>query len=307
MHSYKKLFICIILIILIFYLYKQYNFNEKFITLPESVSNISTMFNNGSIIANKMLVLNTLDISGNIIGKKLDISENIIGKNLNISGDISGNIRTKYINSIDASGIIFKSDISGIILPSIYRKYMEAGYLKVKAYGYKVPLYYGWNLLWRDGDVNADKIASRLMVYESINGRSINNVNNVGMDTREKQYTRTYIPTGDPSEVKYSERFDLNWAPRGLVLLPGYSARLFYKDIKSTNNDIFSSGVYNWITPINGRNVYLIHITLQEEGPSTHTFKCTDMENYTDNTDVPLSKYPTKMPGSNTDFISVSV
>jgi hypothetical protein len=285
MYLYKKLFICIILLILIFYLYSQYNFNENFITSAESISNISSMFNNGSIIANKILVTNALDISGNITGKNLDVSGDIRGKNLNISGDITGNIRAKYINSIDASGIIFGSDVSGIIFPIMYRKNMVAGYFKVKAFGYRVPLYYGWNLLWQNGD--SDLLASRLMVYETTNGRSINNVSYANIDTRQ------YV--------------DKNWSPRGLVLFPGYYARLMYWDINSTNIDIFSSGVYDWITLLNQNFVHLIHITFQEEGPSTHTFQCQNMANYADNNDVSLSKYPTKMPGSNTDFRETTV
>jgi len=277
-----KTIILILLLIIIFYLHNQSN--ENFINTTEAIANLSSMFNNGSIIANKISVLNSLDISGNVNISGNTTSNNTTSNNTTSNNTTSNNIRTKYITGVDASGIIFGSDVSGIIMPLMYRKYMVAGYFKVKAYGYKVPLYYGWNILWKNDQ--SDRIASRLMVYEYTNSRSINNVSNAYIDTRDGGNN--------------------NWYPRGLVLFPGYYARLLYWDINSTNNDTFSSGIYNWITPINNKNVHLIHITLQEEGPSTHTFQCQNMSNYADNADVSLTKYPTKMPGSNTDFKEIS-
>jgi hypothetical protein len=130
----------------------------------------------------------------------------------------------------------------------LYRNHMVAGYFHIKFQGRSTPLYYGWNMLWQDGDVR--RIAARLMLYEFRSGRK-GAVHNSKIDMRAHN--------------------DDNWRPRRLVVFPGYTARFYYYNQPSQEADKFpNAGDYDWTNTRHknnkGQNVHMINISLSEQG-----------------------------------------
>uniref|UniRef100_A0A6C0EAZ8 Uncharacterized protein n=1 Tax=viral metagenome TaxID=1070528 RepID=A0A6C0EAZ8_9ZZZZ len=125
----------------------------------------------------------------------------------------------------------------------IYRKHDVAGYLRVLANGYKVPLYYGWNILWANTD-----IIRKIRLFAGSQGK----INYANIDTRQ----------GDNDD----------WRARYFVLFPGYTARFFYFFTPSDDaNDFFQTGEYEWergrTGPNANANVHVIYVGLVEEPP----------------------------------------
>jgi hypothetical protein len=125
------------------------------------------------------------------------------------------------------------------------RKHDIAGYFKLRAWGYKTPLYYGWNQMWQNHDFG------------------------IGLMKRHRK--PVYYP--NINMWAHSDN-DPNWTPRHLVVFPGYIARFYYNDIASTAADVYPAGEYDWenydfvknASPGNGKRVILIYISLAEEG-----------------------------------------
>lgn len=131
-----------------------------------------------------------------------------------------------------------------LIRNALYRRNDVAGYFKVRAFGKKTPLYYGWNIMWADGNA-ATKLRNNTKLP----------VHYAGNDMRDG---------GDG---------DQNWTPRHLVVFPGYIARFYYWNKPSTAGDIYNAGEYDWESgsPGGGSRVHLIYISLIEEGPTQET------------------------------------
>ena len=87
-----------------------------------------------------------------------------------------------------------------VLDPDMFKSQV-AGYYHISAAVYKVPLYYGINMMWNDGD-----FAER-------------NRNAYGFTTTQVHFTGLDMRNGnDGSQV---------WMPRGLVVNPGYQIKLF--------------------------------------------------------------------------------
>lgn len=167
-------------------------------------------------------------VAGGVCSPRFIISQ---GGNVKIPGslNVNGNVNV-YGNMIRSA--------------PIYRKHDVAGYFGIYAYGFRIPLYYGWNMLWPDHDrsMNLRKHTSAPVSYQNIDMRNAGNG-------------------------------DKNWTPRFLTVYPGYIARFYYWDVKSTDSDIYNSGEYDWTggSPGGGLKVHLIYISLVEEGPYGNT------------------------------------
>ena len=153
-------------------------------------------------------------------------------------------------------------------------KYSQAGIYQVRGWGYMVPLYYGWTILfpnsWDGGANITHNVATRLQLYEKRSGRN-GIVNNSICDMRQAE--------------------DDNWCPLKLVVFSGYCARFYYWDINSLPVDKFNSGHYDWLDNSNRsdtrKTVHLIHVTLASEGISDFdTFTGKNIYNYNWNTTV---------------------
>ena len=133
-----------------------------------------------------------------------------------------------------------------------------AGLFGVRGYSSRVPLYFGWNMLW--SDKNTTTFAKNLIArYGS--GLTAGNLSYCGL------------------EMTQSDNKDTNWHPAYLALLPGYVAKFFYWDFVSTTNDIYTEGQYYWDAgkaPRAGRvfAIYINYIENRATIPETgKTFK----------------------------------
>jgi hypothetical protein len=87
------------------------------------------------------------------------------------------------------------------ILDPIIRKNQIAGYFKVRAYGYKVPLHYGFNILFENYD-RTEKLR-----------------NSHGFPESQIHHYRATAMNGTPNT---------DWHPRYLVVFPGYKIRIYF-------------------------------------------------------------------------------
>jgi hypothetical protein len=125
--------------------------------------------------------------------------------------------------------------------PLLLRKNNIAGYFSIRGLAYKIPLYYGCNMLWPDHNV------------------SVNIVKNTVKS--QKYIWQSYY------DMRNARDNDQNWVPRSLIVFAGYIVRFYYWDAPSTAKEIFTEGEYEWPDNTFTRRVHLIFVSLVEEGP----------------------------------------
>ena len=158
-------------------------------------------------------LLYLLNKAGVIIGKEWGGNGNLsVQGNLNVGGDF-------------------------ILGAPIYRKHMPAGYFHIRAYGWRTPLYYGFNMMWNDHNIK-EAIRAKWGWNESMFSNSIH-------DMRQ---------AGDP-----------NWQARYLVVFPGYKIKLYSWDGSFIDRiGVKGAGEYGF-----GDSNNIIHgafVSLAEEG-----------------------------------------
>jgi len=181
-----------------------------------------------------------LVVQGNqTVGGNIGITGNqTVGGNIAITGneDIKGNLTVtgnETVNGIMTIG-------GALMMAPIYRKHMPAGYIFVRAYGFKIPLYYGFNQMWPDHNV--------AMVVKSKLGAKQNMMHYTNIDIRQ---------AGDP-----------NWTPRYLTVLPGYKIRLYYWGPFFVAKDAaYATGEYDWEGGSPGNALHGAYVSLAEENP----------------------------------------
>jgi len=119
----------------------------------------------------------------------------------------------------------------------IYRKHDIAGYFHIRAYGWRTPLYYGFNMMWSDHNIK-EAVRAKWGWNESMFSHSIH-------DMRQH---------GDP-----------NWHARYLVVFPGYKIKIYSWDGSFIDRvGVRGAGEYPF-----GDGVPTIHgafVSLAEEG-----------------------------------------
>lgn len=263
--------VILISIIFIVNIYYAQNIDQfEHMTNNEALQLISSLYNEGNMIVKNLTVTGDAKISGNA-----SIDSNLTTKGSSTLGNVI--IRDNKVGVKDSADLDFGKDnwiraykygtsdySTGFAGQQLYatnninisstsinetsfkilnqRKNNVAGYFGIKAYGKKIPLYYGWNMTWPD------------------HNRSVNLVN------RTVQ-TQAYM-TWTGQDLRDAKDGDQNWTPRYLIVYPGYIAKLYYWDIAPSNNDIYTEGEYKWDggSPRNLR-VHLIYVSLVEEGP----------------------------------------
>lgn len=165
-------------------------------------------------------------------------------------------------NDLTVKGNVTINGISN--MNPLRRKHDVAGYFKIRAFGRKTPLYYGWNQLWPDHNYAINLMA------------------------------RHKIPLCcSDVDMRNAGDNDKNWTPRHLVVFPGYVARLYYWDVPSTPADVYTTGEYDWEnyvgmydpvgrspngSPGNGLRVHVICITYAEDGAFADTRKPSELQ-----------------------------
>jgi len=87
------------------------------------------------------------------------------------------------------------------ILDPVIRRNQIAGYFKIRAYGYKVPLHYGFNMLFEQHE-RTEKLR-----------------NSHGFPDSQIHFYRATSMNGDNNN---------DWRPRHLVVFPGYKIRIYF-------------------------------------------------------------------------------
>jgi len=122
----------------------------------------------------------------------------------------------------------------------IYRKHDVAGYFQIRAYGLKVPIYYGFNMFWRDHNLKE--------ALRNKNGWPEFMINNVGIDMRE------------------AHDGDQNWTARYLTVFPGYKVRLYSwggNNLDARDEPVRGVGEYPF--PDTSKRIHAIYVALSEE------------------------------------------
>ena len=142
----------------------------------------------GGIEENSYIVFQ--DNKENNLCRLMGVSDGVsFDKNLRVSGDLI------------AQGSVIRNN-------PIYRNHDVAGYLQIRAFGYKIPLYYGFNMLFRNHDImNSIRIKNNLKDYQC-------NYNNVDIATNVRAD-------------------DKNYTLRYLTIFPSYKAKIYYHLWKS--------------------------------------------------------------------------
>lgn len=175
------------------------------------------------------------------------------GGNIEMNNNLSIKKDLSIINNLTSTGNISTTgnlSIGGnLIQNNIYRKHNIAGYFHINQNSFKIPLYYGWNMMYPDTT------------------KALNLRKNSGFDQSMISFSGITAVDDDLIQKKNKYRF----FPRYLIVFPGYIARLYYDDVPSTDIDVFTSGEHNLENPLPpvgfGKVVSLIYISLDEEGP----------------------------------------
>jgi len=237
----------------------------------EIIDNIASLLNTENMIVTNLTT--TGAINANSIDSTTAVAKSISGQSINITesnggvdnvwkltseknslkldhckscsqeSDCSdGKMCNNNIVSFGSEGVSILGNLSltgNIKMNDMFRKNQPAGYFGVYAYAYKVPLFYGWNIMWLDHNrsMNLRKNTKKPVRY-------------VGLDMRANN--------------------DDNWIPRYLTIFPGYIAKLYYWGSNSTAADAYSAGDYDWTSgsPSGNRGpVCLIYVSFDTEGP----------------------------------------
>ncbi len=219
-----------------------YNSNKFSVTNANITDTLTTKTLNATSVTADSQVVKTSNVSGVFTADSIITPNTVTANNITASGNITagGNVTT---NNAVING---NTTVTGQLIKKspVYRKHDPAGYFGIYAYGFTIPLYYGWNMMWGD--------------------------HNRSMNLRKK----TSLPVSYANtDMRNAGDGDQNWTPRFLTVFPGYIARFYYWDVPSTNNDIYNSGEYDWTggSPGNNKRVHLINISLLEEGPNSNT------------------------------------
>jgi hypothetical protein len=119
----------------------------------------------------------------------------------------------------------------------LYRKHDVAGYFHIRAYGWKTPLYFGFNMMWNDHNVK-EAVRRRWGWNESMFSHSIHDMRQHG---------------------------DANWQARYLVVFPGYRIRLYSWDGSFIDRlGVRAAGGHGF--PDTNQVIHGAFVTLAEEG-----------------------------------------
>jgi len=127
-----------------------------------------------------------------------------------------------------------------LMLPMLYRKHDTAGYLYIRAYGYKVPLYYGFNMAFTDHNIK-EAVRAKNKWPESMFSNTI-------LDLRQA-----------------NNNTDQNWVARYLVVFPGYKIRLYMWGGNNFTDKLGVKGVGEYLFPDNDSRIHGIYVALAEE------------------------------------------
>ena len=182
--------------------------------------------NYGVLTTNEGTKMNMIQLQWNPTGvtipKDLNVSGSIVtaGENFTInSPSVSINSPTTTINgNLNINGMI---NYPAAILPYPID---PCGYFKVRAYGKRVPLYYGWNMLWRD-----NTWSESLRTKQKWNGSTSEQfVNYVSFDN------------------DLGSNSDTNWSARYLAVKPGFKITPYINDGPMVKKDTYTAGEYNF-------------------------------------------------------------
>jgi hypothetical protein len=121
----------------------------------------------------------------------------------------------------------------------IYRKHDIAGYFHIRAYGWRTPLYYGFNMMWNDHNIK-EAVRRKWGWNESMFSNTIH-------DMRQHN--------------------DPNWTARCLIVFPGYKVNMYDWDgsFRETHGKAFVAGEHGPF--LDGMPlVHGIFVSLAEEG-----------------------------------------
>ena len=162
--------------------------------------------------------VSTLAATGNTALTTLGVSGLTTLGNLTITGASNMTGATTVANNLTVTGKLTVLD------PDMFKSQV-AGYYTIRAGGWKAPLYYGVNMLWNDGDF-ADRVRAAY-----------------GFTTTQVSYANI--------DCRNANNGDNNWVPRGLVVLPGYKAKIILgKDAvwNGMGKPNYTTGSYNFGT-----------------------------------------------------------
>jgi hypothetical protein len=277
----QKIFIIIIVILTLYLIYIQfYSDIERFTntqTANEALQTMASIFTNQNATLGNLTTTGNITATGNItsngtINSYADIDPNgkgsifghsnktqaigigyntiytagsTVDQPLNIQTKGKGDIGLISGGAVNITGPIVMKDTYQN-LDKMRRLHDPAGYFRIRAYQYKTPIYYGWNMMWACHGSG--------LKYESTTG-DISKITYNNIDMRN---------AGDGNT---------DWSPRHLVVYPGYIATLYYFGYDSTSGDIFQTGIYNFKNgfPASAniqaiRRVHGIYVSFVEEG-----------------------------------------
>lgn len=266
-----------ILILVIFSIILSLDSNYEFehLTSNEAVQSIASIYNNSAMTVSDLNVTGKLTVTGDIVGQnnlsvaktstlgKWSVRDNRIGisglGDLHLADDKWVRLYDYNTTNYNPSGLAGSNlwsgggltvggvGLSGTNLGSlILRKTNVAGYFGIRGYASKTPIYYGWNMMWKD------------------HNRLLNLVSRSGKPMRYT-YSADY-------DMRQSSDGDENWRPRTLVLFPGYIAKFFYWSIASSaSRDVINTGEYEWGDGTFPGRVHAIYVSLVEEGAYAET------------------------------------
>ena len=136
--------------------------------------------------------------------------------------------------------VLFRIDNNGITNnTTLFRKHDTAGYFHIRAYCWRTPIYYGFNMMWNDNNIK-EAVRAKWGWNESMFNNSI-------------------------QDMRQSNDGDQNWTARYLVVFPGYKVRLYSWD-GSFIDRIGVQGVGEHAFGDNNQRIHGIYVALAEEG-----------------------------------------
>ena len=140
--------------------------------------------------------------------------------------------------TIAGSNVTFNGNV--IRTNPIYRKHDIAGYYQIRAYGWKVPIYYGFNMFWTD--------------------------HNYKEALRNKYGWPEYMFNNRNMDMRQSNDGDQNWTARFLTVFPGYKVRMYSWDgfLNARDEPVRGAGEYPFGD--NNKRIHGIYVALAEEG-----------------------------------------
>ena len=274
----EKYLIIILIILVIYYLIKCWNIKveyfadtskpavqEQSITGSDDTNAINTLakiakqlMDGGLTVPGQMTVTNKVIVDQLVVNKdstftgivNASTDVNTKGK-LTVDGIITANTDINTTGTLTVGkGATLTGDVNIndnltvnknlIRMNPIYRKHDIAGYYQIRAYGYKIPIYYGFNMLWAD--------------------------HNYKERLRQKYKWEEYMFSYTNLDLRQSNDGDQNWVARYLVIFPGYKARMYSwgsNQMEDRDNKIYTSGEYPFSD--NNKRLHSIFIALDEE------------------------------------------